>query len=117
MDLQVAAVDGGPSTSRRAFVALVLCGGAIMGLALGIRHVQGLFLLPVTTDRHWTREAFAFAIAIQNLVWGFAQPFTGMLADRLGTARVVACGVVLYAGGLVLMTTARTPAEFTLASG
>lgn len=28
----------------------VLTGGIIMGLALGVRHVQGLFLLPMTLD-------------------------------------------------------------------
>ena len=105
------------SPAYRRLLPVVLCGGAIMGLSLGIRHVQGLFLLPVTLDRHWTREAFAFAIAIQNLVWGFAQPFTGMLADRFGTPRVLVAGVALYAAGLVLMMVARTPGEFTLAAG
>ena len=105
------------SPAHKRLLPVVVCGGAIMGLALGIRHVQGLFLLPVTIDRHWTREAFAFAIAIQNLVWGFAQPFTGMLADRFGTGRVLVGGVALYAGGLLLMTIARTPVEFTLAAG
>lgn len=41
---------------------LVLAGGVIMGLALGVRHVQGLFLLPVTMDRGWSRETFAMEI-------------------------------------------------------
>ncbi|EED96758.1 major facilitator superfamily MFS_1, partial [Burkholderia multivorans CGD1] len=36
----------------------VLAGGLIMGAALGIRHVQGLFLAPVTLDHGWSREAF-----------------------------------------------------------
>jgi hypothetical protein len=53
---------------------IVLCGGAIMGLSLGARHVQGLFLLPMTADRGWSREAFGFAIAMQNLVWGSPSP-------------------------------------------
>ena len=35
----------------------VLAGGSIMG-ALGIRHVQGLFLAPVSLDHGWSREAF-----------------------------------------------------------
>ena len=33
-------------------------GGLIMGAALGIRHVQGLFLAPVSLDHGWSREAF-----------------------------------------------------------
>ena len=44
---------------------LVLAGGVIMGLALGVRHVQGLFLLPVTMDRGWSREDAESRIAAQ----------------------------------------------------
>ena len=43
--------------------ALVLAGGIVMGLALGVRHVQGLFFLPVTMDRGWSRETFGLAPA------------------------------------------------------
>ena len=70
-----------PSTAsaneRRSLWIPILAGGLIMGLALGVRHVQGLFLLPVTMDRGWSREMFGFAMAVQNLTWGLAQPFTG----------------------------------------
>src|ERR1700755_620091 len=79
---------------------IVAAGGAVMGLALGVRHVQGLFLLPVVSDRGWTRASFALAMAVQNLSWGLAQPFTGMIADRFGAARVVAASLALYALGL-----------------
>jgi NO-binding membrane sensor protein with MHYT domain len=44
----------------------ILASGLIMGLALGARHVQGLFLLPVTADRVWSRETFALAMAAQT---------------------------------------------------
>ena len=91
---------------------IVLAGGAVMGLSLGARYVQGLFQLPVVADRGWTRETFAFAMAIQNLAWGVAQPLTGMLADRFGAARVIAAGLVFYALGLAGMTWAATPAAF-----
>src|SRR4051794_14586523 len=35
---------------------LVIAGGVVMGAALGVRHVQGLFLMPVTIDHGWSRE-------------------------------------------------------------
>ena len=54
----------------------------------------GLFLLPVSMDRGWSRETFAMAMALQNLTWGVAQPFTGMIADRHGSAKVIAAGLV-----------------------
>ncbi|MFX5937716.1 MFS transporter, partial [Acinetobacter baumannii] len=81
----------------------------VIGLALGIRHVQGLFLVPIAMGHGWTRETFGLAIALQNLSWGAAQPFAGMLADRFGAAKVVVAGITVYALGLVLMAHAGTP--------
>lgn len=98
-------------------LVFVLCGGLIMGLSLGIRHVQGLFLLPMTMDRGWTREEFAFAIALQNLVWGLAQPFTGMIADRFGSLRVILAGCLLYGLGLYWMANAQSSLALTLSGG
>ena len=98
-------------------LVLVVAGGLILGLALGMRHVQGLFLLPITMERGWTREAFGFAMAVQNLVWGLAQPFAGMIADRFGSARVMLAGLLLYALGLYTMTQATTSAAFVWSAG
>ena len=95
----------------------VLAGGTVIGLALGIRHVQGLFLVPIAMGHGWTRETFGLAIALQNLIWGAAQPFAGMLADRFGAAKVVVAGITVYALGLVLMAHAGTPLGFTLSAG
>jgi MFS family permease len=105
------------ASERKAVLWAVVCGGAIMGLALGIRHVQGLFLLPMTLERGWSREAFAFALAVQNLVWGLAQPFTGMVADRFGAVRVLVAGALLYAAGLGLMALSITPFHLALSAG
>lgn len=104
-------------TSWRSPLLVVLCGGAIMGLALGARHVQGLFLLPMTMERGWSREQFALAIALQNLVWGLAMPLTGMLADKFGSAKVLFGGCLMYALGLRLMAGANTSTELLVTSG
>ena len=103
--------------NRRRALLLVTCAGIVMGLALGSRHMQGLFLLPMTADRGFSREAFGFAVAMQNLVWGLAQPFTGMIADRFGSARVILVASVVYAAGLYLMSVAATPATLNLGAG
>src|ERR671912_1822741 len=97
--------------------AIILCGGIILTIALGVRHNFGLYLQPMTTDLGIGREVFSFAIAIQNLVYGLAQPFTGMIADRLGTARVLIGGAILYAIGLVLMSMSSTSWELNLSAG
>jgi len=97
--------------------AYVVAGGLIMGLALGIRHATGIFQVPITMSNGWTREAFGFSIAVQNLVWGLAQPLTGMLADRFGSRRVIIAGLLFYAVGLGLMSIAAMPWAFTLSAG
>jgi MFS family permease len=102
---------------QRPLLWSIVAGGAVMSLALGIRHVQGLFLLPVTLDRSWSRETFSFAMALQNLVWGLAQPVAGALADRFGTHKVAAAGVGLYTLGLVLMVLGGHPLVFLLGAG
>jgi MFS family permease len=102
--------------SRRAFL-LLGAGAAILCVALGIRHGFGLFLQPMSVDNGWGREVFAFAIAAQNLIWGAAQPFTGMLADRYGAPRAIVAGSVLYAAGLVAMAFAQTPGELVISAG
>jgi MFS family permease len=96
----------------------ILLGSAlILALSLGVRHGFGLFLAPMSADFGWGREVFAFAIALQNLLWGLAQPFAGALADRFGAARVVFIGGVLYAAGLALMSLADSPLSLSLSAG
>ncbi|WP_460082363.1 MFS transporter [Pseudomonas sp. H3_H05] len=96
----------------------VLVGSAlILALSLGVRHGFGLFLAPMSAEFGWGREVFAFAIALQNLIWGLAQPFTGALADRFGAAKVVLIGGVLYALGLVFMGMADSPWSLSLSAG
>ena len=96
---------------------VLLCGAAIVTLSMGIRHGFGLWLQPITMDRGWSRETFAFAIAIQNLAWGAAGPIAGGLADRFGAFRVLIAGSLLYALGLVLMGLATSGLAFTGSAG
>ncbi|WP_066333828.1 MFS transporter [Azohydromonas lata] len=105
------------SPTRLSMTQVLLCGAAIVTLSMGIRHGFGLWLQPVTTERGWTRETFAFALAVQNIAWGLAGPFAGMLADRFGAFRVLVSGSLLYALGLVLMGLSTTGLAFTGSAG
>ena len=96
---------------------LLVCGAAIVTLSMGIRHGFGLWLQPITQAQGWTRETFAFAIAIQNLSWGVFGIFAGMVADRFGASRVIIGGAVLYALGLAGMALSPTGFLFTLTAG
>ncbi|NMM07317.1 MFS transporter [Polaromonas sp.] len=96
---------------------VLACGAAIVTLSMGIRHGFGLWLQPITQAQGWTRETFAFAIAIQNLAWGVFGIFAGMAADRFGAFRVVVVGALLYALGLAGMALSPTGLLFTLTAG
>ncbi|WP_439861498.1 MFS transporter [Pseudomonas sp. MBLB4136] len=96
----------------------VLLGASlILALSLGIRHGFGLFLAPMSAEFGWGREVFAFAIALQNLIWGLTQPFTGALADRFGAQRTIVVSGVLYALGLVLMGLSDSAWSLSLSAG
>lgn len=98
--------------------AVVLWGGAfVLCISLGIRHAFGLFLQPMSLEMGWGREAFAFAIAAQNLVWGLSQPFAGRLADRFGAGLIVLGGTLLYFLGLVAMSRAGTELTLIISAG
>ena len=96
---------------------ILLCGGIILTIALGVRHNFGLYLQPMTLDLGIGREVFSFAIALQNIVYGLAQPFTGMIADKFGAARVLIGGAILYTLGLTLMSFSGSGWELNLTAG
>src|SRR6185369_11667180 len=97
------------SSSWRTPAVIVLCGCLVSLLSFGPRAVLGLFLNPQSQANDWGRDVFGLAIALQNIIWGIAQPFAGMLADRFGTLRVFCAGGTLYAVGLALMAYSTTP--------
>lgn len=109
--------SAGTSKPTLSMSQVLACGALIVTLSMGIRHGFGLWLQPITMDRGWTRETFAFALAIQNLAWGVAGPFAGMLADRFGAFRVLVGGGLLYALGLVTMALATSGLAFTGSAG
>jgi len=106
-----------PARRTLSMTQVLLCGAAIVTLSMGIRHGFGLWLAPITVDRGWTRETFAFALAVQNLMWGVAGPFAGMLADRFSAFRVIVASALLYAAGLALMALSASGAAFTGSAG
>lgn len=104
-------------TPSLSLMQVLVFGSLMVTLSMGIRHGFGLFNMPITSANGWGRETFALAIALQNLIWGFAQPVAGALADRYGPFKIMILGGFLYAIGLIGMALTSDPFLFHLAGG
>ncbi len=96
---------------------IIVAGCLICLTSFGVRSSFGLFTAPISDAHGWPREVFGLALALQNLLWGLAQPFAGAAADRFGTARVLAVGALIYATGVALIPYSDTPGLFYLSAG
>src|SRR6476619_5965230 len=92
-----------PAAATRPLWLVVLSAGLIVGIAMGIRQVMGLYLPPMTQALGIGREPFSPAFGIANLVWGIGSVFAGMVADRYGAGRVVVGGTLASMAGLYWM--------------
>ncbi len=106
-----------PASAWRTPAIIIACGCITAVLTFGPRSVMGFFQTPIISTNGWGRDTFAFALALQNLLWGIGQPFMGAIADRFGTFRVLAIGALLYAAGLALMTISASPLLLDLSAG
>lgn len=106
-----------PAVPKLSMTQVLACGALIVTLSMGVRHGFGLWLQPITQAQDWSRQTFSFALAIQNLAWGFMGIFAGMVADRFGAFRVLVGGCVLYALGLAGMALSPNPLVFALTAG
>ena len=106
------------STSKSPkLVPVLIASGIILSLVMGVRHGFGFWLQPISQAHQWTRETYSLAMAAQNLLWGVFGPLAGVAADRLGAARVVFAGALLYAAGLLWMALIDLPIAFVMGSG
>lgn len=105
------------STAWRSALVVILAACLISMLGMGIRASFGLFLEPMTLERGWTRETFAFAMALQNLLWGLGVPIASAISDRFGPAKVIALGAVFYAAGTIGMSQAQSGFVLHLSGG
>ena len=104
-------------TYTKPMIYMLIGSALILALSLGIRHGFGLYLVPMSHEFGWSHQVFSLAIAMQNLIWGAVQPFTGALADKYGSKIVVITGGILYCVGLLLMAISSTTWLLNLSTG
>jgi len=104
-----------PTPPSRAQVnSAVVAGCVVAFLSFGFVASFGVFLAPMSAALGWEREVFSLSVAVQMLTWGIAQPFAGAVADRFGTARVLAAGAVCAGAGFALRGVVSDPVLFVL---
>ena len=106
----------GAPTRRSPVWLVILAGACVLAISIGVRQTFGLYLAPISEKLSAGRDLFAFAIGLQNLIWGFSAPLAGAMVDKYGAGRVLVTGSVVYAAGLCLMASAMTAYDL-LASG
>jgi len=102
---------------RRNATILIIAASLAISLSMGIRSTFGLFQEPMTASLGFGRESFAFAMALQQLLWGLFQPVCGMIADRYGSGRVLVTGAAVYVLGLYVMSGAETTLGLNIGGG
>src|SRR5579863_5037694 len=122
IDHRLTPAQSGPATGTlggtwRSPLLIIGFGCLISLMSFGPRSSLGFFLAPMSTANHWGRDVFAFALALQNLLWGIGQPLAGIIADRYGTVRVLCSGALMYGLGLVLMAHAESGTALDASAG
>jgi MFS family permease len=105
------------SSQHLSLTKILIAGGLLVTISMGIRHGFGLFNLSITQNNGWGRETFAFAMALQNLIWGLSQPLFGGLSDRVGSFKIMLLGGLLYAAGLAGMALSSSSFWFIVSAG
>ena len=83
-------------------IGIIVAAGAVFAIVFGVRQSVALFIGPINTATGLGIATISLAFAAAQLMWGVTQPIAGAIADKYGTARVVALGGVLVMIGVVL---------------
>ena len=105
-----------PAPLRPLFLVLLAAAGTF-AVTMGARQSMGLFLGNINTSTGLGLASISLAFAFGQLWWGLTQPLAGIVADRYGPARVLVLGVLLVAGGTLLIPMMTSTAGLILAIG
>jgi MFS family permease len=100
-----------------AFWLVLLAAGGTFAVTMGARQSMAIFLGAINSSTGLGLASISLAFAFGQLWWGLTQPFAGIVADRIGTGRVVFAGVVLVALGTALVPFMTTTAGLVFAIG
>jgi MFS family permease len=88
--------------------------GNIVGPGPAVIFTVNVFMVPVTTDLHWTRGMFSAALLASAVASPILTPVFGHLLDRYGIRRVALPATVLYALSLCSLSLLHANAYWAL---
>ncbi len=91
----------------RPVLPILIGTSVLLTVSMGLRQSLGIFMQPLTREIQISVSDFTLAVAVQNLVWGFLQPFAGALTVRWGFRPTMVIGALLYIAGLAMMAGAQ----------
>lgn len=90
-------------------IALVAAAGLVFALIFGVRQSVALFIGPINSATGLGIAAISLAFACAQLMWGITQPIAGAVADKYGTGRVVAAGMLALGAALIHLPIKEAP--------
>lgn len=121
-NMAAATASAAPGLNARALVKpalwlVLLAAAGTFAMTMGTRQTMGLFLSSLNTSTGLGIGSISLAFAFGQLWWGLTQPFAGIVADRIGTGRVIFIGVLLVALGTILTPLMSSTAGLIFAIG
>ena len=89
--------------------AIVVAGALLIAVTTGIRQSLGLFVRPLAATGLGIATV-SLTLAIGQFFWGVSQPVFGLMAERVGAARIIVLGGLLLGAGLALTPLRSEPA-------
>ena len=91
------------SQAPRPYRAFILAACLIVLVSMGMRQSLGLFVQPIVLNTGLSIALVSLAMAVGQVMWGFAQPIAGLLAERYGVRHVALLGFLFLVGSLLMM--------------
>ena len=102
---------------EQSWLFITLAAAAMLMVTMGVRQSLGLFVTPLHSSTGLGIVTISFAMAVNQFVWGAIQSFAGAVADRYGSGRVVAAGVLIFALSSALTPLITNQLELVLTIG
>ena len=81
---------------------LVGISGFIRTSSIPLFHAMGLWFVALEAQFGWNRTQLSLAFAFTRIESGLLGPAEGYLTDRVGTRRLVFCGLLIMGGGFLV---------------